>query len=79
MRLTLEEANRIIRSALARVQELNIKISAAVCDAGGRPLAFQRMNGAIWASAHASQGKAVVAGRLTHPARHDLAAVGPHR
>ena len=42
MSLTLEEANRTIRSALAKAHELNIKISAAVCDAGGRPLAFQR-------------------------------------
>ena len=32
MALTLEEANRIIRGALAKAQELNIKISAAVCD-----------------------------------------------
>jgi uncharacterized protein GlcG (DUF336 family) len=38
---------------------LNIRISAAVCDAGGRLVAFQRMNNAIWASAYASQGKAV--------------------
>ena len=34
MSLTLEEANRIIRGALAKAQELNIKISAA-----GRPAA----------------------------------------
>lgn len=47
MSLTLEEANRTIRGALAKAHELNIKISAAVCDAGGRPLAFQRMDGAI--------------------------------
>jgi hypothetical protein len=44
---------------LAKAQELNIKISAAVCDAGGRLVAFQRMDNAIWASAYASQGKAV--------------------
>ena len=36
MSLTLEEANRILRGALAKAQELNIRISAAVCDAGGR-------------------------------------------
>jgi glc operon protein GlcG len=67
MSLTLEEANRIIRSALAKAQELNIKISAAVCDAGGRPLAFQRMDGAIWASAYASQGKAVASAAFGRP------------
>ena len=67
MSLTLEEANRIVRSALAKAQELNIKISAAVCDAGGRPLAFQRMDGAIWASAYASQGKAVASAAFGRP------------
>ena len=59
MALTLEEANRIIRGALAKAQELNIKISAAVCDSGGRLIALQRMDNAIWASAYGSQGKAV--------------------
>ena len=32
MGLTLEEANRILRGALAKAQELNIKISASVCE-----------------------------------------------
>jgi uncharacterized protein GlcG (DUF336 family) len=36
MALTLEEANRIIRGALAKAQELNIRISAAVCRRLGR-------------------------------------------
>jgi len=31
----------------------------AVCDAGGRLVAFNRMDGAIWAGAYGSQGKAV--------------------
>src|ERR1700704_5102801 len=59
MALTLEEANRIIDGALAKARELNIRISVAVCDAGGRLVAFQRMDNAIWASAYGSQGKAV--------------------
>jgi len=59
MSLTLEEANRIVRGALAKAAELNIKVSAAVCDAGGRLVAFQRMDNAIWASTYGSQGKAV--------------------
>ena len=67
MSLTLEEANRIMRGALAKAQELNIKISVAVCDAGGRPLAFQRMDGTIWASAYASQGKAVASAAFGRP------------
>jgi glc operon protein GlcG len=63
----LHEANRILRGALAKAQELNIRISAAVCDAGGRPVAFQRMDNAIWASAYAGQGKAVVSAAFGRP------------
>jgi glc operon protein GlcG len=57
--MTLEEANRIAEGAIAKAKELNIRVSVAVCDAGGRLVAFQRMNNAIWASAYGSQGKAV--------------------
>ena len=59
MSLTLDEANRILRATLAKAQELNIKVSAAVVDAGGRLVAFQRMDGAIWAGVYGSQGKAI--------------------
>ncbi len=59
MSLTLDEANRILRGTLAKAQQLNIKVSAAVVDAGGRLVAFQRMDNAIWAGVYGSQGKAV--------------------
>ena len=59
MNLSLDEANRIAQGAIDRAEALGIRISAAVCDAGGRLVAFQRMNGAIWAGAYGSQGKAV--------------------
>jgi glc operon protein GlcG len=59
MSLTLEEANRIVAGAVAKAQQLNIKISAAVVDAGGRLVAFGRMDNAIWAGVYGSQGKAV--------------------
>jgi uncharacterized protein GlcG (DUF336 family) len=59
MALTLAEANTIIQGALAKARELNIRISVAVCDAGGRLVAFQRMDGAIWGGAYGSQGKAI--------------------
>ena len=67
MSLTLEEANRIVRGALAKAQELNIRISAAVCDSGGRLIALQRMDGAIWASAYGCQGKAVASAAFGRP------------
>ena len=59
MALTLVEANRIVQGALDKARELNIRISAAVCDAGGRLVALNRMDGAIWASVYGCQGKAV--------------------
>jgi uncharacterized protein GlcG (DUF336 family) len=67
MALTLEEANRIVEGALAKARELNIRISVAVCDAGGRLMAFQRMTNAIWASAYGSQGKAVASAAFGRP------------
>ncbi len=67
MALTLDEANRVIRGALAKAQELGIKISASVCDAGGHPIAFQRMDHAIWASTYGSQGKAVASAAFGRP------------
>ena len=77
MTLTLEEANRISQGAIAKAKDINIKISVAVCDAGGRLMAFQRMDNAIWASAYGSQGKAVASaafgrasGLLTERADH---------
>ena len=59
MALTLAEANQIVQAAITRAKEMNIKISVAVCDAGGRLVAFNRMDGALWAGAYGSQGKAV--------------------
>ncbi len=67
MSLTLMEANRIIAGAIAKAGELDIKISVAVCDAGGRLMAFQRMDNAIWASVYGSQGKAVASAAFGRP------------
>lgn len=61
MTILLAEANRMLEGAIAHAQELNIKINVAVCDAGGRLIAFNRMDGAIWAGVYGSQGKAVAA------------------
>src|SRR5262247_1805172 len=67
MALSLQEANRIVAGAIAKAQELNIRISAAVCDAGGRLIALQRMDNAIWASAYGCQGKAVASAAFGRP------------
>ena len=67
MSITLDEANRVLNGALAKARELNIKVSAAVCDAGGRLVALQRMDDAIWASAYGCQGKAVASAGFGRP------------
>ena len=59
MALTLSDANRMVQAAIAEAGRINIKLSVSVCDAGGHLLAFNRMEGAIFISAVAAQGKAV--------------------
>ena len=61
MAISLDDANGIVAAAIAKANELNIKINVAVCDAGGRLIAFNRMDGAIWGGVYGSQGKAVAA------------------
>lgn len=47
MRLSLEQANKIIEGAFAKARELGLKpLAVAVLDAGGHLLAFQRQDGA---------------------------------
>src|SRR5205814_979204 len=59
MALTLAEANAVVQGAVDKAREMGIKISVAVCDAGGRLMAFNRMDGAIWGAVYGSQGKAI--------------------
>ena len=67
MALTLAEANRVVEAAIAKADELNIKISVAVCDDGGRLKAFNRMDDAIWGGVYGSQGKAVASVAFGRP------------
>jgi uncharacterized protein GlcG (DUF336 family) len=67
MSLNLAATNRIMAAAIAQAEELNIKVSVAVVDAGGRLLGLQRMDGAIWASAYGCQGKAVASAAFGQP------------
>ena len=77
MALTLDEANRIAAGAVEHARSLDIRVCVAVCDAGGRLVAFQRMDGAMWAAVYGSQGKAAASaafgwpsGQLTERADH---------
>ena len=67
MVLTLADANRVIAGAIAKAAEIGAKMNIAVCDAGGRLVAFQRMDGAMWAGSYGSQGKAVASAAFGRP------------
>ena len=67
MALTLAEANTVIAGAIKKAQELNIKVCVSVCDGGGRLVAFNRMDGAIWGAVYGSQGKAVASAAMGRP------------
>ena len=67
MALTLEEANRMLQAAVTRARERNFKLSVVVVDAGGHLLAFNRMDGANWATATVVQGKAVTSAGFGRP------------
>jgi uncharacterized protein GlcG (DUF336 family) len=67
MALTLADANRMIQAALAKAEEIQVKLSVAVCDTGGTLIAFNRMNGAIAVSAIVAQGKAAASAGFGRP------------
>src|SRR5215471_12438478 len=59
--LTLGEANHAIAAALARAQNMKMKIVVSVCDEGGQLVAFQRMDGVFSESIPLAIGKAIAA------------------
>jgi glc operon protein GlcG len=67
MALTLAEANTVVQGAIDKARELGIRISVAVCDAGGRLVAFNRMDNALWAGVYGSQGKAIASVAFARP------------
>lgn len=67
MALTLVDAQRMIQAAIAKGNELQVKLSVAVCDAGGTLLAFSRMDGAIAISTVVAQGKAAASAGFGRP------------
>ena len=67
MAITLKEARQMLDGAIAKAEELNIKISAAVVDSGGRLIAMNKMDGAIWASGYGCIGNAVGSSAFGRP------------
>ena len=50
MTLNLADSEKVAEGAIEMAEELGIKISVAICDAGGRLVLFTRMIAAAWAS-----------------------------
>ena len=67
MSLTLAEANRAMQATLAKAHNLAVNISVAVCDADGRLIAFQRMDGTLAEAHRAAYGKALASARWGRP------------
>src|SRR3990170_333396 len=77
MTILLADANRVIAGAVAKATEIGAKMNISVCDAGGRLVAFQRMDGAMWAGSFGSQGKAIASAAFGRPSG-DLTARAEH-
>lgn len=67
MSIRLAEANRAIQGALAKARDLAVNISVTVCDADGRLVAFQRMDGTLAEAHRASYGKALASATSGRP------------
>ena len=67
MSIRLAEANRAIQAALAKAHDLTLNICVTVCDAQGRLVALQRMDGAYAEACHESIGKAVASAGSGRP------------
>ena len=57
--VTLAEAIRICDAAIARAEEIGIRVSVSVVDSGSNLLATHRMDGSIILGVEGSRGKAV--------------------
>ncbi|MCS7001592.1 MAG: heme-binding protein [Dehalococcoidia bacterium] len=49
-RLTYDQAHAMVAASTAKAREIGVPMSTAVVDAGGRLIAFGRMDGAAWAT-----------------------------
>ena len=61
MRITVEEARKIIAAATAKAVELKVLMNIAVVDDGANLVAFERMDGAWIGSIDIAQKKAFTA------------------
>ncbi len=61
MKITLDQAEKIISFAKSKIAELDVKMSVAVTDDRGDLIAMIRSDGASWRTPTISKGKAVAA------------------
>lgn len=57
--LTLEDAQRVIAGAQAKMDEIDVKLTVSIVDGRGDLIALARVDGASWRTPYISQGKAV--------------------
>tara|TARA_B100001750_G_C15319828_1_gene501606 strand:+ start:411 stop:821 length:411 start_codon:yes stop_codon:yes gene_type:complete len=61
LKLTLEQAERILNFAKTKISELDLKMSVTITDDRGDLIAMIRTDGASWRTPTISRGKAVAA------------------
>jgi uncharacterized protein GlcG (DUF336 family) len=66
-RLTNEGAKKMMATAIAKAQDAGIAICAAIADAGGHLVLFERMDGGRFHAVHSSTTKAVCAASNKRP------------
>lgn len=59
--VTLDQAEAWIKKAIAKANQLGVKVSVVVVDSGGNPVALARMDGANFLSPDIARGKAFTA------------------
>jgi glc operon protein GlcG len=67
--ISLDQAQAVIRAAVAEAKERNWKMNIAVSDSGGNLVAFQRMDGAMLASIQIAEHKARAAVTFRRPTK----------
>ena len=65
MTINLADSEKVAEGAIEKAKELGIRISVAICDAGGRLVLFNRIEGAAWGSVQTAQGKALCSAGFT--------------
>ena len=74
MKLGLDSALELIAAARKKAEEIDVPMVIAVVDAGGNPIALQRMDGALLVSIDVAANKAYTAVALKMPT-HELAGI----